>query len=205
MSSHTPPTLHFNYDISCPFAYIASTRIRALATRTRTPLVYRPVLLGAIYRSTAAPQGASGSASDVFNAAKKTVASASMARTLKRYNIAYAPPPQHPRKTVDALRLLYVLGEEDREKVTHALFKAYWAGGRDVADKKVLLEIAGACGVVGLTEAVFADEGARRELSAATEEAISRGAFGVPGFWIQMAGVEGGGSLSMLGAERECF
>ncbi|CAA9959086.1 DSBA multi-domain protein [Pyrenophora teres f. maculata] len=193
MSSHTRPSLYFNYDISCPFAYIASTRIRALATRTHTHLVYRPVLLGAIYRSTAAPQGASGSASDVFNAAKKTVASASMARTLKRYSIAYAPPPQHPRKTVDALRLLYVLGEEDREKVTHALFRAYWVEGRDVTDKKVLLEIAGTCGVVGLSDAVFADEGARRELSAATEEAISRGAFGVPGFWVQMAGVEGGG------------
>jgi len=196
-------TLHFNYDISCPFAYIASTRIRALATRTNTRLIYRPVLLGAIYRATAAPQGAAGSASDVFNAAKKRVASASMARTLKRYQIAYSPPPQHPRKTVDALRLLYALEDgEQRENVTNALFRAYWVEGRDVADKKVLLEIAAGCGVRGLSVAVFGDEAARRELSVATEEAIQRGAFGVPGFWIPMR--DGGGRF-FWGQDRMQF
>lgn len=79
------PTLIFNYDISCPFAYIASTRVRALAERTNAALVYRPVLLGAIYRATSAPQGAAGSASDVFNPTKKKVAGQSMQRTLKRY------------------------------------------------------------------------------------------------------------------------
>ncbi|KAJ4308228.1 hypothetical protein N0V94_009444 [Neodidymelliopsis sp. IMI 364377] len=68
-----PPILEFNYDISCPFAYIASTRVAALAERTNSTLVYRPVLLGAIYRATAAPQGAAGSASDVFNPTKKAV------------------------------------------------------------------------------------------------------------------------------------
>ena len=78
------PTLEFNYDISCSFAYIASTRVKALAKRTNTRLIYRPVLLGAIYRATAAPQGAAGSASDVFNPTKKVVTAQSMQRTLKR-------------------------------------------------------------------------------------------------------------------------
>ena len=84
MSTITQPTVFFNFDISCPFAYIASTRIKALAERTNARLIYRPVLLGAIYRATAAPQGAAGSASDVFNPTKKAVAAQSMQRTLKR-------------------------------------------------------------------------------------------------------------------------
>lgn len=84
MSTITQPTIFFNFDISCPFAYIASTRIKALAERTNARLIYRPVLLGAIYRATAAPQGAAGSASDVFNPTKKAVAAQSMQRTLKR-------------------------------------------------------------------------------------------------------------------------
>ncbi|RMZ66379.1 ring zinc finger [Pyrenophora seminiperda CCB06] len=182
-----------------------STRVRALANRTNARLIFRPVLLGAIYRSTAAPQGAGGSASDVFNSAKKSVASASMARTLQRYKIPYSPPPQHPRKSVDALRLLYALDDgEQREKVTHAFFSAYWVEGLDVTDKKVLLEIAARCGVKGLSEAVFADEGARRELGVATEEAIQRGAFGVPGFWIPMEKEEGGG-VFFWGQDRMHF
>ncbi|KAI4682221.1 uncharacterized protein J4E88_005111 [Alternaria novae-zelandiae] len=138
----TAPTLEFNYDISCPFAYIASTRVQSLAQRTHADLIYKPVLLGAIYRATSAPQGAGGSASDVFNSAKKAVTAQGMQRTLRRYNIRYNPPPQHPRKTVNALRLLYCVQDQEKR---------------------------------------------RKELEKSTEEAIQRGAFGVPGFWISDA------------------
>lgn len=179
------PTLVFNYDISCPFAYIASTRVQALAQRTNATLIYRPVLLGAIYRATAAPQGAAGSASDVFNAAKKNVTSHAMQRTLDRYHISYSPPPQHPRKTVNALRMLYSVADQaTRKALTHNLFRAYWVQGRDVNDNAVLLQIARESGITDLDASCFDSVDARKELETATAEAIERGAFGVPGFWI---------------------
>lgn len=184
------PTLIFNYDISCPYAYIASTRVSSLATRTNANLIYRPILLGAVYRATAAPQGAAGSASDVFNPTKKAVGQQSMKRTLKRYNVAYNPPPQHPRKTVDALRLLYCVDGDERKLLTEAFFKAYWVEGRDVADRNVLLGIAKEIGIQSassLSLQSFDDAAARKELETATAEAIQRGAFGVPGFWIPEA------------------
>jgi 2-hydroxychromene-2-carboxylate isomerase len=179
------PILEFNYDISCPFAYIASTRVQSLAARTGATLHYRPVLLGAIYRATSAPQGAAGSASDVFNAAKKSVTSVSMGRTLRRYRIAYNPPPEHPRKSVNALRLLYAVPDgPQRVALTDALFAAYWAQRRDVTDTAELLRIAVECGITGLSAACFHDAQARAALEDATAKAIDRGAFGVPGFWI---------------------
>ncbi|KAJ8112252.1 hypothetical protein OPT61_g5339 [Boeremia exigua] len=182
------PTLVFNYDISCPFAYIASTRVRALAERTNARLIYRPVLLGAIYRATAAPQGAAGSASDVFNPTKKAVTSQGMGRTIKRYKIKYNPPPQHPRKSVNALRLLYCVPEgEERRVLTEKLFAAYWAENQDITDSDVLLDIAKQSGIASasfLDKHSFANPEAREELEAATAETIERGAFGVPGFWI---------------------
>ncbi|KAF2445768.1 thioredoxin-like protein [Karstenula rhodostoma CBS 690.94] len=181
------PTLEFNYDISCPFAYIASTRVEALASRAGAALIWRPVLLGAIYRATAAPQGASGSASDVFNPTKKAVAAASMQHTLRRYKIKYNPPPQHPRRTVNALRLLYALEGEERRVLTKKLFEAYWVEGRDVSDELELLKIVKESGIetaTGISEKAFGDASARRELEKATADAIERGAFGVPGFWI---------------------
>ncbi|KAF2746874.1 thioredoxin-like protein [Sporormia fimetaria CBS 119925] len=184
------PILEFNYDVSCPFAYIASTRVEALAQRTNSTLIWRPVLLGAIYRATSAPQGAAGSASDVFNPTKKAVTARSMRRTLKRFNIAYNPPPQHPRKSVNALRLIHYVGEADRPALSHALFKAYWVEGRDVADDEELLKVARECGVKGaekLDKSAFKDASARQALERATEDAINRGAFGVPGFWVPQA------------------
>ncbi|KAF3040380.1 hypothetical protein E8E11_003376 [Didymella keratinophila] len=185
------PTLVFNYDISCPFAYIASTRVKALADRTNATLIYRPVLLGAIYRATAAPQGAAGSASDVFNTTKKAVTAQSMQRALKRYKIKYSPPPEHPRKSVNALRLLYCVPDGyERRILTDRLFAAYWANREDVTNTDVLLKIAKETGISSassLSKESFASAGARKELEKATAEAIERGAFGVPGFWIPEA------------------
>jgi 2-hydroxychromene-2-carboxylate isomerase len=173
--------------ISCPFAYIASTRVSSLAERTGAKLIWRPVLLGAIYRATSAPQGASGSASDVFNPTKKAVTARSMQRTLKRYQITYNPPTHHPRKTVNALRLIYYVQAEEREVLSRALFKAYWVEGRDISDAQELLKVAEESGIKNtedLTEEVFNDPEARKSLEQATKDAIDRGAFGVPGFWL---------------------
>lgn len=145
------------------------------------------MLLGAIYRATAAPQGAGGSASDVFNPTKREVTGKSMQRTIRRYRIAYNPPPQHPRKTVNALRLLYTIDGEDRKLLTKLLFKAYWVDGRDVSNDDELLQIVKSSGIKfsdGVSSEIFQSSAARESLEKATADAIDRGAFGVPGFWI---------------------
>jgi len=132
-------------------------------------------------------QGAAGSASDVFNPTKKAVAGQSMQRTIRRYQIAYNPPPQHPRKTVNALRLLHYVPQDERPTLSKAFFKAYWVDGRDVSDSSELLNIARESGIKSageLSEETFNDADAKKALEESTADAIARGAFGVPGFWI---------------------
>jgi 2-hydroxychromene-2-carboxylate isomerase len=203
MSSSTSPTLIFNFDISCPFAYLASTRLTPLLTRTHATISYRPVLLGAIYRSTAAPQGAGGSASDVYNPTKRAVTGAGMNRTLKRYKTPFKQPAKHPMKSVNALRLLYCVRDgEERRRVMEGLFAAYWVTGRDITNDAVLLDVARECGV-HLDATCFADKTARKSLEDETENAIQRGAFGVPGFWIPEA--EGGKGRFFWGQDRMHF
>lgn len=178
--------------ISCPFAYIASTKIEALAARTGAQLHWRPVLLGAIYRATSAPQGAAGSASDVFNATKKAVSARAFARTVARHGIPHRAPPRHPQKTTAALRLLYCVEEPAaRGRLSKALFRAYWVEGRDVGSKATLVEALYAAAVPGATgliraveEGRFEGERQRAELERATDQAVKRGTPGVPGFWI---------------------
>jgi len=111
-----------------------------------------------------------------------------MRRTLARYQIAYNPPPHHPRKTVNALRLLHYVGDEERVVLSKALFKAYWVDGKDVADGKTLLDVVRSTeleSLKGIGEEVFEDMDARRKLEEATKDAVERGAIGVPGFWIE--------------------
>lgn len=110
-----------------------------------------------------------------------------MQRTLRRYQIAYHPPPQHPRKSVDALRLLYAVDEDDRKVLSKKLFEAYWVQGRDVSDQAELFKIVEESGISSakqLSKASIDDANVRKELEKATQDAIDRGAFGVPGFWI---------------------
>lgn len=183
--------VEFYYDISCPFAYIASTRIEALAARTVAHLIWRPVLLGAIYRATSAPQGAAGSASDVFNPTKKRITSSAFRRTINRYGIEHNEPPKHPMKTTGALRLLYSVGGEQRPKLSKALFRAYWVEGKDVSDRDVLLDVVKRTGVPAADDIVksiedgsFEGQKERRELENATDLAVQRGTPGVPAFWV---------------------
>ena len=48
--------LHFWFDYSCPYAYLASTQVGALAARTGARLVYEPMLLGGVFRAVGTPQ-----------------------------------------------------------------------------------------------------------------------------------------------------
>jgi 2-hydroxychromene-2-carboxylate isomerase len=164
------------------------TRVEALAARVNADLIWTPVLLGAIYRLTAAPQGAMGSASDVFNSAKKAISSASFSRTLKRYQVSYNPSSAHLRKTTAALRLIHHVPNDERAELTKAIFRAYWVEAADVTDHKVLLDIVKRSGIPTakeLTDEVFNDEQDRRSLETATDQVIARGSPGVPAFWIE--------------------
>lgn len=102
-------------------------------------------------------------------------------------------------KSVDALRMLYCVPDgPERKRLMEGLFRAYWVTGRDVTNRGVLLEVARECEVGGLDERCFSDVGARRSLEEETAKAIDRGAFGVPGFWI-----EGVKWVDVEGKERE--
>jgi 2-hydroxychromene-2-carboxylate isomerase len=213
MGENNRPTLQFYYDVSPllpatiithinrsharshtwvrfgmispdPLSPPNTSRVEALARRTDVDLIWTPVLLGAIYRETAAPQGAAGSASDVFNPTKKRVISQALRRTLQRNNVEVKWPSVHPRSPVLALRLLHHLPAEDRPKLSQALYRAYWVDDLDITDKSVLMEIARKCGIPQISESIFSDKDAHAALYKATAEVIARGAPGLPSFWV---------------------
>jgi len=165
--------LDFYYDIVCPYAYLASTRIEALAARTGATLRWRPVLLGGLFRAV----GASQNPGAQMNPAKARLNLADLQRFAGLYGVALTMPDAHPRRTVEAMRLLTACADGDRPALTHALFRAYWVDGRDIADRAVLFELAAPFGL----DVRVIDEGeAKAALHAATDAAAARGLFGVP-------------------------
>ena len=84
----------FYYDVVCPYAYLASTQVEEIAERCKAKIIFRPVLLGGIYKQTKAPQGKNGSATDVMVPQKKLSIAKDLEIQLKRYGV----PLNQPKK-----------------------------------------------------------------------------------------------------------
>jgi 2-hydroxychromene-2-carboxylate isomerase len=167
--------LEFFFDYSCPFAYLGSTQVEALAARMHVELVPKPTLLGGIFRANDTPQR-------LFEAqvpAKVAYNLVDMERWAKLYGVPLRMPADHPMRTVEALRATLATGCD--LQVIHGLFRKYWAEGKPVSDPSVLREVLADAGHD--TDAVLAkiqtDE-VKSDLRTRTEEALSLGIFGVP-------------------------
>lgn len=171
------PSVLFYYDIVCPYAYIASQRIMPMAQAAGLSVEWRPVLLGGIYGSIAAPQVPASS----WSAARVDRIAEDLRRQAALHGVPMHPPATHPQRTVAAMRLLVGSPTDRRVALTQALYRAYWVEGRDITDLGVLSALASEHGV---DPAVITSESARAGLYANTAEAVSRGAFGVPTFCV---------------------
>jgi 2-hydroxychromene-2-carboxylate isomerase len=184
-------TIRFFYDIVCPYAFLASTRVEAFAQAHGRTVQWCPVLLGGLLRHHGGPDDPNAT----YAAARARIGRADIVRSGELWNVALAIPAEHPRRSVDAMRLVVAAGEEKRVAVSRALFGAYWLDGRDIADREVLAAIAGAHGIA--PEAIASDE-VKAELRARTDEAAALGVFGVPTFVADDACVWGQDRFAVL-------
>lgn len=178
----TPPrTLELWFDFSSPFAYLASVRVRDVARRAGARLVHRPFLLGGLFQAIGTPNV------PLFEMPepKKRHAVADMFRWARRFGAPFVFPTRFPVNTVKALRMVLALPEEQRAPLVDAVYRAFWADDRDIADSAVLAEIATGAGLDGPSLAArTGDETLKRALRDATEEAARRGVFGAPSFFV---------------------
>jgi 2-hydroxychromene-2-carboxylate isomerase len=66
---------------------------------------------------------------------------------------------------------------------SHAMFRAYWVDGRDISDASVVEDVATKAGLPGV--ALIAEApGYKEALKGQTQEAVDRGSFGAPTFFV---------------------
>lgn len=156
------------FDYSCPYAYLASTQAEALAVRTGATLVWKPMLLGGVFAARATPQNLAGTLSP----SKARHMRADLARWADLFGVPLISPPEHPRRTVSALRA--TLAHSCDPAIIHAFYRAYWVEGRAIEDPSVVRDIAGSVDL----------EAHRDDLRARTATAVSLGIFGAPTFQV---------------------
>ena len=166
-------TIQLYYDIVCPYAYMASQKIEAIAIRHHATIEWIPILLGGIYKHIQSEQVPSAS----WAPSKMRLGLLDLQREAEIQNIPLQKPSSHPQRSVNAQRLLCAIDDTKRAALTHDLYAAYWQRGEDITDPNILRSYAQTYGVFG---DIWTDDSIKQKLFANTEQAIQKGAFGVP-------------------------
>jgi 2-hydroxychromene-2-carboxylate isomerase len=168
--------LEFFYDFVSPYSYLASTHVEALAARTGATLRWRPFLLGGVFKAT-------GNRAPIETVAKGKHMWTDLERWSRKLEVPLRRPRTFPVPTILALRAVLAAPPAALPAATHALFKAVWAEDREVGNPEVLAAILSEAGLDG--PALVAAAPAQKEaLTRQTQEAVERGAFGAPAFFV---------------------
>ncbi len=176
---HPPQrTLDVYWDFSSPFAYLGCSQVSALAARTGAKVRWHAVLLGGLFRAIGTPDVPLAT----FSEAKQRHVARDLDRWAAHWGVPYRFPSRFPTRSLDALRVWFALPEDRRDAYRDAVFRAYWAEDRDIADPAVLAACVGDSAIAAAALAQSKSDDVKRALRESTEAAVARGVFGVPTF-----------------------
>ena len=174
-----PPTLEYFFDYVSPFSYLADSQLPAILQRTGAEIQYRPFLLGGVMK-------ASGNSPPFSVPAKGRYTATDTQRWAKRYGVEVNPNSHFPVNTVLPMRAALVLLGNEAFPAYHAgVFAAMWQEGRNVADAEVLRVVIEKAGLdAGPILERCAEQETKDLLRKNTDDAVERGAFGAPTFFV---------------------
>lgn len=187
--------LEVYFDYSSPFGYLASTQVERVAAEHDAELVWRPFLLGALFKKIGTPLVPIAEMPEV----KRQYVLQDMQRWAEHWGVPLKFPTAFPLRTVTALRLTLLAPEQSRSALIHRLMRVCWVDDEDPNDEAVLRACAADSGLdPALVEQTQAPE-VKESLRNATEDAVLRGCPGVPTFFVSPPG------LMFWGQDRLAF
>ena len=173
--------LEFYFDVGSPAAYLAWTQVPRIAREAGSEVEYRPFLLGGVFQAT-------GNRSPMEVPAKGQYMVDDLQRFARRYGVPFAHNPHFPINTLTLMRM--ALGLQLREPArmvpfVDAAYRAIWVEGHNMNDPATaggVLQKAGFDPEKLL--ALASDPAVKDDLKAATQEAVQRGVFGAPTFFV---------------------
>ncbi|HRY02464.1 MAG TPA: 2-hydroxychromene-2-carboxylate isomerase [Beijerinckiaceae bacterium] len=165
----------FFFDFGSPASYLAYTQMDGIAQRTGAEIVWRPMLLGGVFKAT-------GNASPAIVPAKGKWMNADLPRFAERYGVAYNRNPFFPVNTLLMMRGAAAYeGTPEFRPYVDAMFKAMWVDQKNMNDMPTAAGVLKAAGFDPQAFMATAEsQDAKDRLKATTEEAVARGVFGAP-------------------------
>jgi len=173
--------VEFFFDFGSPTSYLAYTQLPRIVAECSGELVWRPMLLGGVFKAT-------GNSSPATLPAKGRWMFEDIARHARRYRVRFAFNPAFPINTLTLMRGAIGLQMQRPaafERYVQVIYRALWETPCDLGDPAVLAATLGAAGFDPAEfTALVADPAVKAKLIANTEEAVARGAFGAPTYFV---------------------
>lgn len=170
-----PHSIEFLFAVGSPTAYLAWTQLPGLAKRTGADIKLTPILLGGLFNG-------SGNHSPADVPSKRTYIAADCAR----FGVPFNQNPHFPVNTLMAMRAVAGAAiEGTMDSIAAAAFEAMWIDGMNLDDPTELEAFADNAGIgIDKTAGWITSDTAKAHLRANTDNAVQRGAFGAPTFFV---------------------
>lgn len=173
--------IEFFFDFASATTYLAYTQLPKIAAAHGAQIVWRPMLLGAVFKAT-------GNVSPVTVAAKGRWMFSDLQMWAKRYGVDFAPTPHFPVNSLTALRgavAMQMRMPQEFLRYVDLIFSAIWVTHRNFNEQDQLAAVLrDAKFDVNRMLAMVSDPAVKDQLKANTDEAVARGVFGAPTFFV---------------------
>jgi 2-hydroxychromene-2-carboxylate isomerase len=174
-------SVEFFFDVGSPAAYLAWTQLPPICAAAGATIDYRPMLLGGVFQAT-------GNQSPAAIPAKGRYMNDDLARFAGRYGVPFKHNPFFPINTLTLMRIVTVLQLRDEAPMlacTDAVYRAMWVEGKNMNDAAVVAQVLQAAGFDPAE--LLAQAGSpqvKERLKTVTQDAVTRGVFGAPTFFV---------------------
>ena len=174
-------TVEFYFDVASPASYLAWTQMPGLVDQTGAQLAYRPFLLGGVLQAT-------GNRSPMELPVKGGYVLLDLQRFARRYGVQFQQNPHVPINTLFLMRGAVGLQMRFPARMpvyVDAVFHAIWVEGRNMNEPSVVGTVLKEAGfeppqIIGLTS----DPEVKEQLKKISQQAVARGVFGAPTFFV---------------------
>jgi len=173
--------VEFFFDVGSPYSYLAYLQLPKIAKARQAEIVWRPILLGGIFQAT-------GNHSPVEVPTKGRHMLVDLQRWAKLYGVPMQMNPHFPINTLALMRgaiATQLRGDAEFQRYLAAIFSAMFEQPRNL---NLPTEIGAVLQAAGFDPAEFmamiGNQAVKDRLKSETAEAVERGVFGAPTFFV---------------------
>lgn len=173
--------VEFFFDVGSPYSYLAYHQLPKIAQAKGAEIVWRPMLLGGVFQAT-------GNSSPATIPAKGRYSNIDLERWATYFGVPIQQNPHFPINTLQLMRGavgMQLRSDAEFHNYLGAIFSAMFEHPRNLGDLNELAAVLEAAGISpALMMALVQDDHVKQALRKTTEEAVARGVFGAPTFFV---------------------